>query len=78
MKIKVKGLLKDIKITDKELKNITRPWREYRFKGAFTHIGSIGEHGRESYSKFSAIFGVYRYPGANCGISILGIGSTKK
>ena len=41
-------------------------------RGAFTHIGSIGEHGRVSYSKFSAVFGPGRFPGSNCGISILG------
>ncbi len=41
-------------------------------RGAFTHIGSIGELGRVSYSKFSAVFGPARFPGSNCGISILG------
>ena len=78
MKIKIKGLEEDIKVTENEIKSITQVWKSRRFKGVFTHIGSIGEYGRESYSKFSAIFGIYRYPGANCGISILGIGSTAK
>ena len=43
--------------------------------GAFAHIGAIGPHGRESYQKFSAVFGSGPYPGSNCGISILGAGS---
>jgi len=44
-------------------------------RGAFTHIGSITERGRVSHSKFSAVFGTGRYPGSNCGISILGTGA---
>lgn len=49
-----------------------RGQRAGRLKGAFTHIGAIGSLGRESDSKFSAVFGTWRYPGSNCGISILG------
>jgi hypothetical protein len=46
-----------------------------RSGGAFAHIGAIGPQGRETYQKFSALFGSRPYPGANCGISILGAGS---
>ena len=46
-----------------------------RSGGAFAHVGAIGPEGRETYQKFSALFGPRAYPGANCGISILGAGS---
>lgn len=40
--------------------------------GGFAHVGSITEQGRVSYTKFTAVFSAARYPGSNCGISILG------
>jgi hypothetical protein len=43
-----------------------------RLGSGFAHVGSIGEHGRRSYAKLTAVFGGVSFPGSNCGISILG------
>ncbi len=85
VKVKLLPLQEDKKISVKEMETAIELSKQVDDKfainrnsrqnaGGFAHIGAMGQFGRESYTKLSAIFGgENRYPASHCGISVLGI-----